>query len=352
MADGVTAKNQRRTAFNLIPYSVGPIPDGSINTREDRIQSAYHYTLTLAVANAFSINVSAVLSAAQQYYRSFETNAVLLKLYSITKSIELDAILHKLRSRTLSVDARLKKVTFGDRSIKIFPIGYVDSDKSTSKGSFTDPDIAIIDRRSNELLEPNKSENKTISGHTLRSADGPIPLETRKVSDHRHMFTYGYNNIYNGEYRLIKRFVADIADYQSNSFYLVDFSGAVKVTALATTAVATYNASLHDTHCFTTASGRGGNYICVRNGRTRQLRIGKVTEIAKDQSVSFQATPGYGDLATLTSGETYSYPLYRVFIAQEGLNFKVDGFVDKAQNASLAGPVRSGNVSFRQRGTK
>ncbi len=351
MADGVTQKNQRRSAFNLLPYTVGPIPDGSINTREDRIQAAYHYTLTLVVAHSFNIGIDAILNVAVQYYRSFQSNAILYK-QGLLRTVRLNAQTYKVRPINVSLDARLRKVVFGDRSLKVFPIGYIDNTKTTSKGSFTDPSIAILDRRTNVLQEPNKSENKTISGHTMRSTGRAVPLETRKISDHRHAFNYSYNNIYNSEYRVIKRFVADIADYQSNSFYLVDFSSGVKVTALATVLPATYNASLHDTHCFTTASARGGNYLCVRNGRTQRLRIGKVTEITTDQSVSFQATPGYGDLASLSSGETYAYPLYRVFLSQEGLSFKVDDFVDKNQNASLAGPVRSGSVAFRQRGTK
>ncbi len=350
---GVNTENKRRAAFGLVSYSLPSVPDGNINNREDRTRSAYTYAVTVEWSFTLSFGVDAILSNLRQYYISPAVDAVLLKIYlGLTKNVQLDTLLYKPRLRTLSVDARLRKVVFGDRSLKVFPIGYIDNTKTTSKGSFTDPSIAILDRRTNVLQEPNKSENKTISGHTMRSTGRAVPLETRKISDHRHAFNYSYNNIYNSEYRVIKRFVADIADYQSNSFYLVDFSSGVKVTALATVLPATYNASLHDTHCFTTASARGGNYLCVRNGRTQRLRIGKVTEITTDQSVSFQATPGYGDLASLSSGETYAYPLYRVFLSQEGLSFKVDDFVDKNQNASLAGPVRSGSVAFRQRGTK
>ncbi len=266
-----------------------------------------------------------------------------------TINVSIDASLKADRTKTLSINARLRKPLFGSRSLVIFPIGYIDNAQTTSKGSFTEPSIAILDKRNNELFEPNKGSNKIIRGHTLRTKGRATPMETREVSEERHEFTYNYENIWNSEYRIIKRFVKDISDHNTYSFRLVDFSSGVKVTGLATTGVATYNASLHNTEDFTTASGRGGNYICVRNGRSRKLRIGKVASVVPDSSISFQASPeGYGNLATAIENETYAYPLYKVFITGRGLNFKTTGYADTTEVASYAGPVKTGVIRFSQ----
>ena len=231
-------------------------------------------------------------------------------------------------------------------SIKLFPVGYVASSNATSKGSWSEGGTA-----KNEMFEPNDGATKSRRSYTVVSNMEDRTIWTRKIAERKHVFTYKYDNIWNHEYKLIKRFINDIADGRANSFKIVDWSSGVKVTALASSA-GDYNASIYDTTDFTTVGGEGGHYVCLWNGRTKKFRIGAISSLSEDSSVTFPDSTDYGDLDSLTENEVFAYPVYNVYLTDDNTDLTVSGFVGAGLPASFCGPVRSGNINFIQKGTK
>ena len=174
---------------------------------------------------------------------------------------------------------------------------------------------------------------------------------TRKVGEHRHTIQYNYNNIFNWEFRQIRRFLRDVADYKANSFYIVDFSSGQKVTALATGG-GIWNASIYDTTDFTATSAEGGKFVCIWYPNQSKFRIGGISTKAEDSSITFSDSDDYGDLEDFSLGKVFAYPMYRVYLVDDKEGFEVTNFVDVNENASFAGPVRSGELNFIQRDVK
>ena len=229
--------------------------------------------------------------------------------------------------------------------LKVFPIGYIASTNSVSKGSYTSGGT-----EDNPMFEPNAGCNKVKEGFSAQSKMENRAIWTRKIGEHRHTISYNYKNIFNWEFKQIRRFTRDIASYQVNSFYVVDFSSGQKVTALATGA--TWNASIYDTTDFSATSGEGGNYCCIWYPRKSQFRIGIINTKVEDGSIEFPNTSDFGDLGDFAVGEVYAYPMYRCFMQDDKERFKVNAYADVDLNASFAGPIRSGSVEFIQRDVK
>jgi len=229
--------------------------------------------------------------------------------------------------------------------IKVFPIGYIASTNTNSAGSWTSGGT-----EENLLFEPNKGCNKTKIGFSGMSTMENRAIWTRKLGEHRHSFTYEYDKIWNHEFKRLRRFVRDVAQFKVNSFYIVDFSSGQKISALATGA--NWNASIYDTTDFSATSGEGGNYCCIWHPQTQKFRIGIINVKNDDSSIGFPNTSDFGNLQAFTVGETYAYPMYRVFLADDKEDFKVKAHVDPHLNASFAGPVRSGSFKFMQRDVK
>lgn len=229
--------------------------------------------------------------------------------------------------------------------IRLFPIGYVASTNSSSKGAWTSGGTEV-----NQLFEPNGGAEKTKMGFTAVSRTESRGIFTRKVGEERHTLKYEYKNIFNWEFKQIRRFMRDVADYRVNSFYVIDFSSGQKVTALATGA--TWNASIYDTTDFSATSGEGGNYCCIWYPRLKQFRVGIINAKAEDSSISFPNTSDFGDLSNFSLGEVYAYPMYRCYMQDDDEKFNVETYIDTNMNASFAGPIRSGSVAFVQRDVK
>jgi hypothetical protein len=229
--------------------------------------------------------------------------------------------------------------------IKVFPIGYIASTNTISAGSWVSGGT-----EENLLFEPNKKCNKIKVGFSGMSTMENRAIWTRKLGEHRHTLVYEYENIWNHEFKRIRKFVRDVAQFKVNSFYVVDFSSGQKISALATGA--NWNASVYDTTDFSATSGEGGNYCCVWHPNTQKFRMGIVNVKNDDSSIGFPNTSDFGNLQAFTAGETYAYPMYRVFLADDKENFKLNAHVDAHLNASFAGPVRSGSVKFLQRDVK
>jgi hypothetical protein len=226
--------------------------------------------------------------------------------------------------------------------IKLFPIGYVASSNSTSKGAWVSGGT-----EENLLFEPNKGCNKDKKGYSAMSNMENRAIQTRKIGEHRHTLTYSYDTIWNWEFKRIRRFMRDVADYKVTSFYVVDFSSGQQISALATGA--TWNASIYDTTDFSATAGEGGKYACIWYPRISKFRIAPLTSKVEDSSITFSNTGDYGDLNQFAVGDVYAYPMYRVYLNQDQEKFKIKAHVDAQLNASFAGPVRSGNVRFIQR---
>jgi hypothetical protein len=229
--------------------------------------------------------------------------------------------------------------------LKVFPIGYIASTNNVSKGSITSGGT-----EDQPMFEPNAGSQKTKLGYSAQSRVENRAIWTRKVGEHRHMLAYNYKDIFNWEFKQIRRFIRDVASFQVNSFYVVDFSSGQKISALATGA--NWNASIYDTTDFSATTGEGGNYCCIWYPRNSQFRIGVVNVKNEDSSIGFPNTSDWGDLSTFALGEVYAYPMYRCFMKEDKEEFKVNAYVDVDMNASFAGPVRSGKIEFIQRDVK
>ena len=229
--------------------------------------------------------------------------------------------------------------------IKLFPIGYIATSNSNSKGNFRSGQLAAS--ATNTLFEPNAGCDKTKVGFSLVSEMENRAIWTRKAGEHKHQLTYKYDNIFNWEFKQIRRFIRDIAEHRANSFYVIDFSGGQKVTALAT--AVNWNASIYDTTDFSATLGEGGRYACIWHPHLSKFRIGIVNTKVEDSSIQFPDSSDYGDLNTFSLGNVFAYPMYRVYLAEDAEGFEVTNFVDTDMSASFVGPVRSGEISFTQR---
>jgi hypothetical protein len=229
--------------------------------------------------------------------------------------------------------------------LKVFPIGYIASTNSVSKGSMTSGGT-----ENQPMFEPNAGSNKVKVGFSGQSPTENRAIWTRKIGEPRHTLSYNYRNIFNWEFKQIRRFIRDIASFKVNSFYVVDFSSGQKVSALATGA--NWNASIYDTTDFSATSGEGGNYCFIWYPRNSQFRIGIVNVKNEDSSIGFPNTSDFGDLQSFALGEVYAYPVYRCFMKEDKEDFKVNAYVDVDMNASFAGPVRSGKIEFVQKDVK
>lgn len=229
--------------------------------------------------------------------------------------------------------------------LKVFPIGYIASTNTVSKGSWVSGGT-----EENPMFEPNSGCNKVKVGYSGQSPVENRAIWTRKIGEPRHNIEYKYKNIWNSEFKSIRRFIRDVASFKVNSFYVVDFSSGQKISALATGA--NWNASIYDTTDFTATSGEGGKYCMIWHPPTSQFRIGIINVHKEDSSIGFPNTSDFGNLQKFTSGKTYAYPMYRCFMADDKENFKVKAHVDANLNASFAGPVRSGGIKFVQRDVK
>lgn len=229
--------------------------------------------------------------------------------------------------------------------IKLFPIGFIASTNTVSKGSWVSGGT-----EENPLFEPNAGCNKVKKGFSGMSTMENRAIWTRKIGEPRHTISYSYKNIFNWEFKQIRRFIRDVASFQVNSFYVVDFSSGQKVTALATGA--DWNASIYDTTDFSATSGEGGNYCCIWYPRLSQFRVGIVTTKNDDSSIGFSNNSDFGDLGDFAEGGVFAYPVYRCFLSDDKEDFKVSAYADAELNASFAGPIRSGKVEFRQRDVK
>ncbi len=229
--------------------------------------------------------------------------------------------------------------------IKLFPIGFIASTNSVSKGSYVSGGT-----EDNPMFEPNGGCNKVKKGFSGKSKMENRAIWTRKIGEPRHTIKYEYKNIFNWEFKQIRRFIRDVASFQVNSFYVVDFSSGQKVTALATGN--TWNASIYDTTDFSATSGEGGNYCCIWYPRLAQFRVGIVSTKVEDSSIEFSNTSDFGDLNSFSLGQVYAYPVYRCFLDSDKEEFKVNAYADPDLNASFAGPIRSGRVEFIQRDVK
>lgn len=232
--------------------------------------------------------------------------------------------------------------------IKIFPLGYIATSNANSKGNFVSGQLAAS--ATTIFFEPNAGCNKTKTGFTLVSEMENRSLWTRSAGEEKHNFTYKYDNIFNWEFKQIRRFIRDVANFRANSFYLVDFSSGQKITALATGV--NWNASIYDTTDFSATTGEGGKYAFVWHPYQKKFRVGVINTKVEDSSITFPNSSDFGDLEDFTSGQVYAYPMYRVYMSEDNENFEVTNFVDAHQNASFAGPVRTGEVNFVQRDIK
>jgi hypothetical protein len=229
--------------------------------------------------------------------------------------------------------------------LKVFPIGYIASTNNVSKGSWTSGGT-----EDQPMFEPNAGSGKVKLGYSGQSPVENRAIWTRKLGEHRHALTYTYKNIWNSEFKQIRRFNRDIASFKVNSFYVVDFSSGQQISALATGA--NWNASIYDTTDFTATAGEGGNYCFIWHPNSARFRIGVVNTHNEDSSIGFPNTSDFGDLQAFKRGETWAYPMYRCFMKDDKEGFKVKAHVDANLNASFAGPVRTGNVKFVQRDVK
>jgi hypothetical protein len=229
--------------------------------------------------------------------------------------------------------------------IKVFPIGFIASTNTVSKGSYVSGGT-----EENPMFEPNQGCGKVKLGYSAQSPVENRAIWTRKIGEHRHSLTYNYDKIWNSEFKQIRRFIRDVASFKVNSFYVVDFSSGQRISALATGA--NWNASIYDTTDFSATSGEGGNYCCIWHPDTRQFRIGIISTKMEDSYIQFSNDSDFGDLQKFKAGVTFAYPMYRCFMKDDKEDFKVKAFVDPTVNASFAGPVRSGKVNFVQRDVK
>jgi len=232
--------------------------------------------------------------------------------------------------------------------IKLFPIGFVATCNSSSCGAWSSTGHPAI----NTMFEPNDGCSKQRSGYTGVSTMENRTMWVRKIGERKHSITYKYSNIWNSEYKYIKRFMDDIADSRANSFYVIDFSSGVKVTALASTG-GNIRASIYNTSDFSATPAQGGYYTCLWNGHQRKFRIGINSAISEDSSITFPQSTDYGNLASiLIADQVFAYPMYEVFLAEDNADLEVSGFVDSLAATSFAGPVRSGQIQFIQKDVK
>lgn len=232
--------------------------------------------------------------------------------------------------------------------IKLFPIGYIATSNSNSKGNFVSGQLAASSTTT--MFEPNAGCDKSKIGFSLVSDMENRTIWTRKAGEHKHTLKYTYNNIFNWEFKQVRRFMRDVAQYRANSFYLVDFSSGQKVAALATGI--NWNASIYDTTDFSATVAEGGKYAFIWYPHKSKFRIGIVNSKEEDSSITFPNSSDFGDLEEFSLGNVYAYPMYRVYAAEDGENFEVTNFVDAHENASFVGPVRSGEINFVQRDVK
>jgi hypothetical protein len=232
--------------------------------------------------------------------------------------------------------------------IKLFPIGYIASTNANSKGNFVASQLEASSV--NIMFEPNAGCDKSKVGYSLVSEMENRAIWTRKAGEHKHQLTYSYENIFNWEFKQIRRFIRDIANFRVNSFYTVDFSSGQKITALATGA--NWNASIYDTTDFSATVGEGGRYAFIWYPQKSKFRVGIVNTKVDDSSITFPNTSDFGDLEEFSIGNVYAYPMYRVYLTADNEGFEVTDFVDAHLEASFCGPVRSGDISFVQRDVK
>ena len=324
--------NKRRSAWNTLPYVIPPYPDGNLDSFNDRKQMSYLYS---GITGTYPITPGSI---------SAYVDALLLSLFS--KDIGIDSILLELdKSRNITLDAILTDLTTSSTWIKVFPIGYVGDNNAYSKGSFVEADVDIID---NVLKEPDSIIENRMIGHSAVSNTTTRPLRSRKIWDYRHNLAYNYDNIYQSDYKTIKEFGNRIGKQQNEDFYVIDFSQGQKVTGFAESG-GDYNASISNTYSFSEDEYEGGNYVCVRNGENKEFRIGKITSIEDNSSITFSDSDDYGSLDSFTAHKTMAYPMYKVYLSEKQEKFQMIGQVNTYLEASIAGPIRRGSVNFRQK---
>ncbi len=233
--------------------------------------------------------------------------------------------------------------------IKVFPIGHIASSNTNSFGNMRSGQLAAS--ANNSMFEPNAEANKQKTGFTAVSNMENRAIWARRIAQHKHTFEYGYKAIWNHEFKRIRKFTRDVADFRANSFYLVDWSSGQKVTVVASIGptATVWNASIYDTTDFSATNSTGGKYACLWYPDIAKFRIGIVNSKVEDSSITWPESSDFGDLNEFSVGKVFLYPMYRVYMTEDAEDFSVDMFADTDLGASFAGPVRSGTVKFVQR---
>jgi hypothetical protein len=229
--------------------------------------------------------------------------------------------------------------------IKVFPIGYIASSNTNSFGNIRSGQLAASANVA--MLEPNRGANKTTTGFTAVSNMENRAIWARRIAQYKHAFEYRYRAIWNHEFKPIRRFIREVAEFRANSFYLVDWSSGQKVTAVASGA--NWNASIYDTTDFSATAGQGGKYACLWYPDRQKFRIGIISSKVEDSSVTWPDSSDFGDLNEYREGKVFLYPMYRVYMVDDDEKFSVKQFADTDLGASFAGPVRDGKLKFIQR---
>ena len=141
--------NNRRSAFNIIPYVIPPIADGDIDTLRDRVQSAYIYSGILiqqllgVVTHTIDFDIDSVLRKAMS--KTADVDGVLRKLFTlqalvdivlrdadVTLTSALDSILKLNKLSTTDLDSILRlaklKTTEIDAILRLNKLDVVDLD--------------------------------------------------------------------------------------------------------------------------------------------------------------------------------------------------------------------------------
>jgi hypothetical protein len=92
---------------------------------------------------------------------------------------------------------------------------------SFSSGTWYIDDVILSTTGGNTMFEPNAGVSKQSVSYTLVKTMEDRSVWTYKKGEHTHVIEYGYENIWNSEYRLIKRFVDDIAEVGANDLLTI-----------------------------------------------------------------------------------------------------------------------------------
>lgn len=222
--------------------------------------------------------------------------------------------------------------------MKIFPIG--DAAGASSQGT--------INGISYSLFEPNANCQSNPLFAILQTKYQDQTMITRKRAAPFLTMVYNYNNIFTREYRQIAHFIQSV-DESLTSFYVVDFSGGMTPSAVASVGNK-WVYTVDDTHFYSATPFFKANRAVAWNGQN--WKEGPIQGVTLNATFSVDVfTNNFGAMTLADAANGMVYPMYEVFAVANLLgNFKPGPYWEEdITTGQPGGYMYSGNANFVSR---